>query len=324
MRKRTFATAIATAAAGAFSQRISAQPAKPTGSNKVDFTFSQTDSTIKLFVGGAQKTKIAFISDTHFSYSNGLEEPYLDYAYRMHSAFAAKPKVEALTFALKSAERAGCSLAVLGGDIINFPSQYNVEKLAECMAASKVPCAYIAGNHDWHFEGSGVDIPQPELRRRWIEKLAPLYGGENPDGYTRVVNGIKFILVDDSANEISPWQLDFLKRELSDGKPTVLCMHIPLYVEGRNLGYSCGSPNFCTATDRSYRVERRHKRPERETPETFEFRDAALSAPNLLGVLAGHTHKRSTDFIDGKFQAVSARFLPDYDYLTLDISPKTM
>lgn len=200
----------------------------------------------------------------------------------MHSAFAAKPKVEALTFALKSAERAGCSLAVLGGDIINFPSQYNVEK------------------------------------------LAPLYGGENPDGYTRVVNGIKFILVDDSANEISPWQLDFLKRELSDGKPAVLCMHIPLYVEGRNLGYSCGSPNFCTATDRSYRVERRHKRPERETPETFEFRDAALSAPNLLGVLAGHTHKRSTDFIDGKFQAVSARFLPDYDYLTLDISPKTM
>lgn len=52
----------------------------------------------------------------HFSYSNGLVEPYLDYAYRMHSAFADKPKAEALTFALKSAERAGCSLAVRGGE----------------------------------------------------------------------------------------------------------------------------------------------------------------------------------------------------------------
>lgn len=34
----------------------------------------------------------------------------------MYSAFADKPKAKALTFALKSAERAGCSLAVLGGE----------------------------------------------------------------------------------------------------------------------------------------------------------------------------------------------------------------
>lgn len=52
------------------------------------------------------------------------------------------------------------------------------------MANAEIPCRYIAGNHDWHFEGSGPDIPQPELRRRWIKKLAPLYAGENPDGYS--------------------------------------------------------------------------------------------------------------------------------------------
>ena len=65
------------------------------------------------------------------------------------------------------------------------------------MANSEIPCRYIAGNHDWHFEGSGPDIPQPELRRRWIKKLAPLY------------------------------------------------------VRGGNLGFSCGNPNFCAATDRN-------------------------------------------------------------------------
>lgn len=66
-----------------------------------------------------------------------------------------------ITLYVDGAKKSGCELAILGGDIINFPSECNVKKLAECMANSEIPCRYIAGNHDWHFEGSGPDIPQP-------------------------------------------------------------------------------------------------------------------------------------------------------------------
>ena len=119
------------------------------------------------------------------------------------------------------------------------------------MANSEIPCRYIAGNHDWHFEGSGPDIPQPELRRRWIKKLAPLYAGENPDGYSVQAGGVNFVLIDNSANEISKEQLAFFKSELARGMPTILCAHIPLYVRGGSLGFSCGNPNFCAAATRN-------------------------------------------------------------------------
>lgn len=275
MKRRTLAKTAATLAAAFLGGKAAAQTEakKPCAC-----TFRQSGNNITLYVEGAKKTKVMFVADTHISYSDGLVEPYLDYAYRMHMAFASEPKMEALSMSLKSAKKSGCELAILGGDIINFPSEYNVKKLAECMANSEIPCRYIAGNHDWHFEGSGPDIPQPELRRRWIKKLAPLYAGENPDGYSVQAGGVNFVLIDNSANEISKEQLSFFKSELARGMPTILCAHIPLYVRGGNLGFSCGNPNFCAATDRSFRVERRHKRPERETPETFEFRDAAFAA----------------------------------------------
>ena len=319
MKRRTFAKTAATLAAAFVGGKASAQTEakKPCAC-----TFRQAGNNITLYVDGAKKTKVMFVADTHISYSDGLVEPYLDYAYRMHKAFASEPKMEALAMSLKSAKKSGCELAILGGDIINFPSEYNIKKLAECMANSEIPCRYIAGNHDWHFEGSGPDIPQPELRRKWIGKLAPLYAGENPDGYAVQLGGVNFVIIDNSANEISKEQLAFFKGELARGMPTILCAHIPLYVQGGNLGFSCGNPNFREATDRSYRVERRHKRPERETPETFEFRDTAFAAPNLLGVFAGHTHRPSTDFECEKFQVVTAKYLPKFDYLTIEIEPK--
>lgn len=167
MKRRTLAKTAATLAAAFLGGKAAAQTEakKPCAC-----AFRQSGNNITLYVDGAKKTKVMFVADTHISYSDGLVEPYLDYAYRMHRAFASEPKMEALSMSLKSAKKSGCELAILGGDIINFPSEYNVKKLNECMANSEIPCRYIAGNHDWHFEGSGPDIPQPELRRRWIKK----------------------------------------------------------------------------------------------------------------------------------------------------------
>ncbi len=286
---------------------------------KTPFSVSVKDEKVKLVspeITG--KAKIMFIGDAHISYADGLEEPYLGYASRMHKAFAKRPKIEALQAALKTAADKKFDLVLLGGDIINFPSEHNIKTLLEAMKNSKVPCKYISGNHDWHFEGSGADIPQTEVRAKWIKKLEPLFFGENPDGYAVSVGGLKILMIDDSAHNITESQLEWARRELSDGKPAVFCAHIPLYFPSRKY-YAIGSPLWGAATDRSYKIERRQKRPPRQSPETFAFRELVIGAPNSLGILAGHTHALAYDFSDGVFQAVCPLFAREGKYITLEI-----
>lgn len=119
MKRRTLAKTAATLAAAFLGGKAAAQTEakKPCAC-----AFRQAGNNITLYVEGAKKTKVMFVADTHISYSDGLVEPYLDYAYRMHRAFASEPKMEALSMSLKSAKKSGCELAILGGDIINFPS----------------------------------------------------------------------------------------------------------------------------------------------------------------------------------------------------------
>ena len=285
-----------------------------------DFSVSMTDDKIKVFCKSVEKkSKIMFIADSHISYSEGLSDPYLDYAWRMHKAFENKPKIESLAMAFKTAERQNFDLIILGGDIINFPSDYNVKKLCDVISASKVPVKYISGNHDWHFEGSGTNIPQTEVRKQWMHKLKPLFFGEDCDAHKTVVNNVKFIFIDDSAHDISEKQLEWLKKELSDGMPAIISIHIPIFIEGRP--YAIGDPNWGEKTDRSYKVERRKKRPEKQSAQTFEFRSLVLNSPNMLGILAGHTHKLAYDYINGKFQAVAPRFIDKSEFITLEISP---
>ena len=319
MNRRIFGKSIATLGAMFSGTSLLAQTGKE---NPIKFSVSMTNEKVKVFTDAVkEKTKVMFIGDAHISYSDGLVEPYLDYAWRMHKAFMKKPKMEVLDIAFKTAEREKFDLIILGGDIINFPSDYNIQKLKESMERSKVPVKYISGNHDWHFEGSGVDIPQVEVRKKWMKKLEPLFFGEDYDCYKVIVNGVKFILVDNSAHDISPKQLEWTKHELSDGMPAVLSMHIPIYVDGRP--YACGDKKWGTKTDNSYKIERRQKYPERQSDETFAFREVILNAPNVLGVLAGHTHKLAYDYINGKFQAVSDRFCDKHEYIQLEIHPKS-
>ena len=87
-----------------------------------------------------------------------------------------------------------------------------------------VPALYTAGNHDWHFPG--VD-GRDELRDAWWPALEPLHHGGA--AYARYeINGIQFLLVDDSTYRIDQEQLTFVKTHLASPIPTVLLTHIPV------------------------------------------------------------------------------------------------
>ncbi len=190
------------------------------------------------------------------------------------------------------------------GDLFNFPSEAAVEWFMDVMNNSGVPFYYTAGNHDWHYEG--MPGSSKDLRRTWTEKrLLPLFRGNNPLCYAQEIKGVRFLMIDNSIYEILPEQLEFLENEIKTGKPLVLMMHIPLYVEGRRNDYGCGSPYWGAAIDDSFELERRERWPESgHTEVTMKFHELATSTPEILGVFAGHFHSRAINIINGTPQFV--------------------
>lgn len=250
-----------------------------------------------------EKVRIYVIGDTHIGDDDERGKPFEQYSARMAAAFNKFDRRGNLAKAVKQAAEKKADFVALVGDIISYPSHSGVEYIRRTMDSCGVPWAYVSGNHDWHYEGE--EGPQTELRARWTEKrLKPLYQGENPLMFAKVVKGLRLLFVDDSIYQILPEQLDFLKRELARGEPTILLMHIPVYTPGR--GITLGSPDWGWETDRNWQIERRERWSKDGCGETTkEFCRLALTAPNLLGVFAGHHHRQEMDNVRGLTQLVT-------------------
>ena len=97
-------------------------------------------------------------------------------------------------------------------------------------------------------------------------------------------------------------------------------LHIPLYIPGRTRGYGCGNPDWNEKTDKNFDVERREKwRKDGHTEVTFSFLKEVFNAPNLLTILAGHTHQPAIDVKNGIIQIVSGHNATGY-YLDMQIN----
>ena len=250
------------------------------------FGLVDADKIVLPWRGLESPVRFAVIGDTHFAFHDDRDDAYADNYKRM----AQWPTpADALQKSLKRAKSFGADVVVLVGDNISFPTLANVEKLQSDLEAGGVEWFYTAGNHDWHFEGdSGSDI---EMRSRWIGKrLSPLYQGENPLMYSKLIKGIRFVMIDNSVYHVLPEQLAFWKNEAAKGDPIVLFMHIPLWMPGFGVT-TCASPEWGADHDPYWKIERRERWAERAMPSTFAFREAVLSTPNLIGIFTGHRHK---------------------------------
>ncbi len=287
--------------AGVLQANAAAAPAaKPfergtmTGRNlSFKFVCPELKDTVRIFV----------IGDTHIGDDDERGKPFEQYSKRMAAAFSKFDRRGNLAKAVKMAAGKKVDMVALVGDTISYPSHSGAEYIKATMDGCGVPWGYISGNHDWHYEGE--EGSQVDMRARWTEKrLKPLYQGENPLMYAKTVKGLRLLFVDDSIYQILPEQLDFLKRELARGEPTILLMHIPMYTPGRTV--SLGSPDWGWDTDYGWKWERRERWPKEGCGETTkEFCRTALSAPNMLGIFAGHHHRQEMDNFHGLTQLVT-------------------
>jgi len=172
----------------------------------------------------------------------------------------------------------------LTGDIFSFPSQAAVDWVLQKLSDTGIPFAYVAGNHDWHYEGMKGSSQQ--LRQTWSEKhLKPMYQGSKPLYAAYDFNGVRFVCIDNSTYEILPEQLAFFRVQTQSDIPLILLMHIPLYMPGRSMGFGCANPNWGETSDRNFRIERREKwRKGGHTKVTMDFYvPQIVSAHNATG-----------------------------------------
>jgi len=284
-----------------------------------------------------ESIKVVHIADTHLFKDDARGIPYQAYSDRMAKAYnqtthfktreTTHPE-EAFEQALVFAKEVKADVITLIGDIFSFPSEAAIEWVLSKLKDTGIPYIYTAGNHDWHYEG--MEGTMESLRDTWIEKrLLPLYQGNHPLMAAYDIKGIRFIAIDNSTYQINEEQLTFFTEQVASGMPLVLLVHIPMYAPGKKISFGCGNPNWGAATDRNFTIERRPRWPESgHTQTTFNFHKQVFSAPNLLGIFAGHIHQNSLEMINGKPQLVaddnaSGAYL-DISFLPMDEQDKKL
>lgn len=269
----------------------------------------------------AKPFKVLFLADTHLTVEDERGKEFYPYTKRMGGS-AVEPanygttngREQALIRSLEKAQKEKTELVILGGDILNFPSKASVEKLKAIMDASGLKWVYTAGNHDWHYEGETGTAS--ELRQKWEqESLLPLYQGENPLYSSHIIHGINFVLIDNSAFQITDEQLTFFNKQTKRGLPIVLAMHIPLYLPGHHIDYGCGHPDWNLKNDTYYQIEGREPWPEKgHTATTLKFHDSVWRSSKVIGIFAGHTHEAMLDIHRNIFQ-----YVPNANYNNCDV-----
>ena len=315
MIRRTFLSAATTAIgipcglAATSSFGATGAMSSPRGSVALD------GNRVRFFANEIRKpVRIMVVADTHLFRDDVRGRPYRKFSGRMAAAYNQTTHFESgketnpeecFVEILEQAQQQNVDLLALVGDIFSFPSESSIDWVGEKLEASKLRYAYVAGNHDWHYEGMPGSLE--ELRGTWIEeRLKPLYQGNDPLMSAYDVGEVRVLTIDNSYYEILPKQLEFFRKQVKTGKPLVLTLHIPLYAAGRSMGFGCGNPEWGAKTDRNFALERRPRWPESgHTQATMDFHREVFAAPNLLGIFAGHIHRSSVDYVNGIPQFVT-------------------
>lgn len=330
MNRRNFLnTALLTGLASTFSPAIAVVRSKR--EKTIRGTFSMNKNKVSIYAkASVSPTRIFHITDTHLSIDDYRGVQYHEFSKRMAGAYKSNihfqtgkeiSTKESFEQTLELAKEQEIDFIALTGDIFSFPSEAAIEWALQKLNDTKIPFAYVAGNHDWHYEG--MNGSSQKLRKTWTENhLKRLYQGNNPLFASYGINGIRFVCIDNSTYEILPEQLDFFKAQVKSNIPLFLLLHIPLYMPGRTMGYGCANPNWGAKTDKNFKIERREKwRKKGHTKVTMTFYDEVFNAPNLLTILAGHTHRPAIDVKNGVTQIVSGHNATGY---FTDINVQTM
>ncbi len=181
---------------------------------------------------------------------------------------------------------------LLGGDIIDYPSQPSLKFLDEQLGKLTMPYLYTMGNHDWTFPWEYMT----ETGERQYRPLLEPYMGENTYIGTWETEDLLVITVDNSSGQVRPEAVERYEELLDTDKPVIVMVHVPIITQSV-LGRArevwptpvvLGAGNYGGIYPN-------------EDSERFMELTTAEDSPVEL-VLAGHVHFYDKDYIDGDKQ----------------------
>lgn len=215
------------------------------------------------------------------------------------------PQQETFETQISLCNRMNVDAAVFTGDIIDFPSQANLELLKQGYASLEAPYLYTLGNHDWSYPHLPVD---DALRaqsyaefRDWSERV--------PGCEALTVGGVKLIAVDNSNYQLTDGQLQFIKQQADEGLPCLLFMHIPLYLPSLEPEVTRVWKAPIMMTAEGWTDDARHAWSLRENDAATEaFAQWVREDEDcpVVGIFCGHVHFAHADaFREGRYQYVT-------------------
>jgi len=240
-----------------------------------------------IHVGALSPFSLLHVSDTHLTRADERDDQRKnDLAAARSASF---PQREKLYQALL--DQPSDRLIIHTGDLCDFVSEANLDA-AEAFTSTH-DCLFAAGNHEFSLY-VGEAFEDAAYREQSFDRVQRAF--RNPIRFAvRTVNGVKLIILDNSYYLLDAWQVEALSRELSEGLPTVLCMHTPLYTpelsdyvlndRHQTCDYLMASPEEITSRYEPYR-----RRQQTADPITREGYELMEHSPCVKALLTGHLH----------------------------------
>lgn len=185
---------------------------------------------------------------------------------------------------------------LLGGDIIDSPSDANTEWLEDQLDQLEMPYLYVPGNHDWTYPWEYMSDYGKE---NYLPKLAPMMQGHTQLQWLEV-GELLIVGVDNSTNQVNQTAISGYEKLLKQGKPVIVLNHLPY--AARTLMPKAvaawSSPTVIGNDDEGGIM------PDESSSRFLEL-TLAEDSPVVL-VLAGHVHIYDDDVIneEGKLRQI--------------------
>ena len=176
------------------------------------------------------------------------------------------------------------------GDMMDFITPANLRLCQQLVRDTDM--MLVAGNHEQAWCVNNVFCPEDyaqDLKGRdeTFARIQP-YFENDIRFFCHEIGGVNFVGIDDGNYQISRTQLEALQAVVSQGKPILLFMHIPLYAkELQTLHYDCylAPPVEVLATYTPWQTYE-----QKADEQTLEACDYIRSQPLIKYVICGHLH----------------------------------
>lgn len=259
-----------------------------------------TIAETKLNIGAEKPFRIMHVTDAHVcrAYESEGEKLTSLAKRRAERAFGGEDNVESLFEEAVRYGRENADLIAYTGDIYDFLSQANFDYMEKAFAEKDY--IYAAGNHDF-CTAPGADREDKRFKTRQLRIVSP-HIKNNLIFYSRVINGVNLVALDNSYYRFTFGQLDMLRAEAAKGLPMLLFFHNPLYSKAHaDYIMEHGSCAYLTAPPAELLAKYPPERAEQQRPDEATLRTVRyiLREPKIKAVFAGHTHENYETALEG-------------------------